>query len=592
MNFLKNVLASILGTFIVMGLFSFLFLVFIISLGNGFAAMAEKDSQTVKVYDNSILNINLSKPLKDYGGKYAFTDLNYKYENYDGLNNILHAINYAKTDSKIKGISINTALSSGLAQTQAIRKAINAFKESGKFVYAYGDIYGQKDYYLASVADSIFINPVGELDFKGLSSEVLFYKDFQEKSGIKMEVVRHGKYKSAVEPYLENQMSDANRQQVSELLSSLWKSIVGDIADSRTLDVNLLNTVANNLSARSAAMAKEKGLVDAVAFFDEYEDKLIDATDKSYINYIDIDEYAEFAASKGRKSAYRNKIAVIYAQGDILFGEGNDMIIGQGIMTKAIRKAKEDKNVKAIVLRVDSPGGAAIVADMIWRELELAKQEKPVVVSMGDVAASGGYYIAAGANKIFAEPTTITGSIGVFSAVPNIKGLADKLGINAEQVGTHNQSSGYSFFENMSDDFRSYLRKGTEDTYATFLQRVANGRSMTIDAVNTIAQGRVWSGVDALENGLVDELGGIYDAIDAAADLAEITSYNIETLPEYKTSIEDVIERLSGFPLVSGKQKAIKEEIGVEAYNWLQKIKTLVQQKGVQARLPFELQIR
>ncbi len=587
MKFLRNLLASILGTLVAFGICFFMILLL--------AALAGTEDKGVYVPNNAVLELRLNEPIKDYGGKYSFRDLDFSFEKYNGLNNIIDAIAYAKTDNKIKGISINTNfIIAGYAQIQALRRALEDFKTSGKFVYAYGDLLLQKDYYLASVADSVFLNPVGQLDFRGLSSEVLYFKDFQEKSGVKMEVVRHGKYKSAVEPYLENTMSDENREQISELLLSIWEAITNDIAKSRNIATQKLNEIADNLSARTPVLAKNNQLIDAVAYLDEYEDRLKEALHQSTnkdLNYIGIEKYAEYAAKKKRFRS-KNKIAVLYAQGEILYGMGGDQIIGQDLMIKAIRDAGNDNNVKAIVLRVDSPGGAAIVADIIWRELEIAKQSKPVVVSMGNVAASGGYYIAAGAHKIYAEPTTVTGSIGVFSTIPNIEGLANKLGINAEQVATHKQAVGYSLFEPMSDDFRNYIEEGNEDTYTTFLERVASGRNIPVDSVHAIAQGRVWSGAHAKKIGLVDELGGLEDAIQEAANLANVENFTIVNYPEYETSIEEFLERLSGFPIISTKKDKLINEIGHEAYMLLQQLKLMTQQKGVQARLPYTLNIK
>ncbi len=588
MNFLRNLLAAILGTLIALGILFFMFMILGALMGRG--------GDKIVIPDNSVLELKFTEPLKDYGGSYKLTDFNYKFEEYNGLNHVLNAIRKAKTDDKIKGISITSNfLMAGMAQTQAMRNALKDFKKSGKFVYAYGDFFLQKDYYLASVADSVFLNPVGEMDFRGLASEVLYFKDIQEKTGVKVEVVRHGKYKSAVEPYLANKMSDANRKQISELLESLWTSILKDIGESRNLDESELNKIADDLGARSPELAIKSGLIDGTIYLDEYEDLLgrtIGLKEEEELEYVDIKKYAQYASKSKHAAGIKNEVAVIYAQGEIMYAEGNDEIVGQGIMVKAIRDAREDDDIKAVVLRVDSPGGAALVADIIWRELELTQKQKPLVVSMGDVAASGGYYIAAGADKIYAEPTTITGSIGVFGTIPNIKGLADKIGINAEQVETNAQSSGYSVFEPMSEEFRDFIKEGIEEVYATFLQRVATGRNMTLAQVDSIAQGRVWSGTDAKKLGLIDELGGLEEAIAEAASLAELETYKTRSFPVYETSVEDIIEELSGVPLASAKEKAVVEEIGQEAYNILKYLKKISEQKGIQARLPFELNIK
>lgn len=492
MNFLRNLLAAIIGSLMAFGIVFFMFMIFL--------SLVSSAEEGVVISDNSILELQLQQPINDYVGTDAADPFAGLFGQTKGLDEIVHAIQVAKNDNDIEGISINNSfMMAGLAQTQAIRKALADFKEGGKFIYAYADYYMQKDYYLSSVADSVFLNPVGGMDFRGLSTEVLFYKDLQEKTGVKMEVIRHGKYKSAVEPFLANEMSDANRTQIKELLGSIWNTIVTDIAEGRNISEQDLNVIADTLGGRSPKYAKASGLIDDVLFYDQYEAKLRQATSlhsDNDINYVTLSDYTKRSNRKSINTG-KGKIAVVYAQGEILYGEGNQNIIGQGIITKAIIKARDDENVKAIVLRVNSPGGSPLTSDIIWREVEIAKEKKPVVVSMGNVAASGGYYIAAGADKIFAEPTTITGSIGVFGTVPNIKGLSDNIGINAEQVGTNKNSVEYSLFEPMSDTFRSVIQESIEEIYGTFLDRVAQGRNITVAQADSLAQGRVWSGVDA-----------------------------------------------------------------------------------------------
>ncbi len=586
MNFLRNLLAAIIGCLMAFGIIFIMFFVLI--------SLLSSDEDTVTVKENSVLELQLQRPIADYIGSDRLNPFAGIFESPQGLDEIVQAITVAKDDERIKGISLNNNfLLAGLAQTQAIRKVLEEFKSTGKFIYTYGDFYTQKDYYLASVADSIFMNPVGVLDFKGLSSEVLFYKDLQEKTGVRMEVIRHGKYKSAVEPYLENEMSDANRTQIKELIQSLWNSMVADIAVGRGISEADLNSIADTLGGRSSSYAKKSGLLDDIIFYDQYEKKLsnvLSLAEGEDINYIDLDDYARYSNKKNISSG-TDKIAVIFAQGEILYGEGGPDIIGQGIINKALIKAREDKNVKAIVLRVNSPGGSALTSDIIWREVELAKKVKPVVVSMGNVAASGGYYIATGANKIFAEPTTITGSIGVFGTVPNISELAKDIGINAEQVGTNANSVDYSLFEPMSNAFRSQVQESIEETYTTFLNRVSQGRGISMAQADSLAQGRVWSGVDAKRIGLVDELGTLEDAISAAAELAEIDSYGIRKYPKYKSGFERFMEDLEGASMQL-KYEMIKDEIGEKNYRILKDIKSGMEQKGVQARMPFILNIK
>ena len=586
MNFLRNLLAAILGCLVAFGIIFLMFFVFAALLGGG--------EDTVTVKNKSVLELQLQLPISDYVGANAEDPFASLFEQSQGLDEILNAIEVAKDDEKIKGISINNNfVLAGLAQTQAIREALLDFKSGGKFIYAYGDFYMQKDYYLASVADSIFLNPVGGLDFKGLSSEVLFFKDLQEKTGIKMEVIRHGKYKSAVEPFISDTMSEANRTQIKELIGSLWNSMVTEISDGRNISEENLNIIADTLGGRTPELAKAAGLIDDTVFYDQYEAKLklaLASGEEDDLNVVLLEEYVRKSNPKMKKSG-KDKIAVIFAQGEIIYGEGGPDMIGQGIMNKAIIKAKEDDNVKAIVLRVNSPGGSALSSDIIWRELELAKEKKPVVVSMGNVAASGGYYIAAGADKIFAEPTTITGSIGVFGTIPNITELAEDIGINAEQVGTNKNSVDYSLFEPMTDGFRGMVQEGIEDVYETFLERVAQGRGITVAEVDSMAQGRVWSGVDAKRIGLVDELGNLNDAIAEAAKMAELDTYGIKKFPRYKTGIEQFMEDFGGAG-VKAQQNLIEQEIGTEAYAILKQVKSALEQKGTQARMPFVLDIK
>ncbi|NNG10277.1 MAG: signal peptide peptidase SppA, partial [Arenibacter sp.] len=530
MKFLRNLLAAIIGCLIAFGIMFVMFLIFATLIGSG--------EETVVVKDNTVLELQLQTPIQDYVGMDDSNPFAGLFNVNQGLDDILHAIRIAKEDDRIKGISLkNNILMAGLSQTQAIREALLDFAESGKFIYAFGDYYTQKDYYLASVANKVFLNPVGALDFKGLSTEVLFFKDLQEKSGIKMEVIRHGKYKSAVEPFLANEMSDANRVQIKELLDNLWGSMLSDISKSRDISVDNLNQIADTLGTRTSKYATLSGLVDDALYFDEYEaliKETLGVEQDQDINYVPILDY--IGTSK-RKKIYsgRDKIAIIYAQGEIWYGEGGPNIIGQGIINNALKKARQDEDVKAIVVRVNSPGGSALTSDIIWREIEITKKTKPVVVSMGDVAASGGYYIAAGADKIFAEPTTITGSIGVFGTIPNISQLAENIGINAEQVGTNENAVEYSLFEPMKDNFRSNVKEGIEETYRIFLDRVAQGRDITMAQADSLAQGRIWSGVDAKRLGLVDELGGLDDAIAEAANLAGLENYGIKKLPKYKS---------------------------------------------------------
>jgi len=583
MKFLRNLFASIFGTLIAIGVL-FLLLILI--------ASAVDESKKIAVQNNSILTMNLKSVVKDYAPKSSnlLDELFEINERKLGLNKILNAIENASYDDHIKGISISTlGIKAGVAQMQAIRNKLLAFKEAGKFIYAYADMYDQKSYYLSSVADSVFINPRGLVDFKGLATEILYYKNFENKFGVKYEVIRHGKYKSAVEPYLTNKMSENNKEQITLFLKSIWNELVLDISKSRKISVSKLNNIADNLLGRNANSAKENKLIDGIIYGDEYENKLKNAVEtplKESLNSVSLPDY--IASGKGRiRSSASDKIAVIYAQGEIIYGKGDEDHIGQELIIDALRKARKSTHTKAIVLRVNSPGGSALTSDLIWREIELTKKQIPVVVSMGNVAASGGYYISCNANKIIAEPTTITGSIGVFGMLPNVSELAGKLGINAEQVKTNNSAS-YSIFEPISNEFKTVTKEGVEAVYTTFLNRVAKGRNLNVKIVDSIAQGRVWTGVQAVKNGLVDQLGNLHNAVVEAASLAGITDYGIRNYPSYHIDFQDKFNKL---PFVKSKEKILIEEFGQENYQIYKNLKSMTNAKGIQARLPFLLTI-
>ncbi|WP_264565490.1 signal peptide peptidase SppA [Flavobacterium sp. N3904] len=585
MRFLGNVMATIVGIFV----FFMLFFFGIVLLGAIFGG----EPEGIEVKSNSVIELNLENISNDYAGKYKdpWMDI-FSEKKGIGLTDIINAIAAAKTDSDIKGISIlNENSSLGLAQSKELREALNDFKTSGKFVMAYANNYSQRDYYLNSVANTIYLNPAGDLDFKGLSTEVMFFKDLQEKSGIKMEVIRHGKYKSAVEPFLENKMSDANREQTTALLNSVWNSIVADISVSRTISAGRLNEIATGLLARTPEMAKANKLIDIVAYEDVYHNAIkkilkVDA-DEDY-NKVSMSDYAQNVATTSIDLNTDNQIAVIYAQGEIQSGEGDVNVIGEGSMRRSLQEARKNKDIKAIVLRVDSPGGSALTSDLIWREIELTKKVKPVVVSMGNYAASGGYYIACNANKIFAEKNTITGSIGVFGVLPNFSQLSTKIGINTEQVMT-NDNANYSPFVPLNEKFKAVTLEGVERVYKTFVTHVAEGRKMTFAQVDSIAQGRVWTGSEALKIGLVDKIGNLNDALKEAASLAKIKTYSTQNFPEYEKNFSDILAKL---PFAKSKEALIKEELGEENYFILQQIKKVQLQKGIQARMPFEINIQ
>ncbi len=587
MKFLGNVLATVIGLFV----FCLVFFFGIITIG----AIAGGNEDTVKVEENAVIELDLSKVSLDYAGKTSYKDFNYFEADHDGVTDILNAIEVAKNDDKIKGISIlNNQSQLGLAQMKSVRDKLEEFKKTGKFVYAYANYYSQGEYYLNSVANKVYLNPVGEVDFKGLSAEILYLKELQEKSGVKFEVIRHGKYKSAVEPYLTQEMSPENREQMTVLLQSIWNTIVADIAKSRKLTVAQLDAIANTLGARTPELALANKLVDQIAYEDEYHNairNILKVDKKEKYNTISITDYAKTAALTVDDYSKDDIIAVIYAQGEIMSGEGDVNVIGEGSIKRSLEEARNDDDVKAIVLRVNSPGGNALTSELIWREIEITKKVKPVVVSMGNYAASGGYYIAANANRIFAEPNTITGSIGVFGMLPNMNQLGKNIGINAEQVKTHTNANGYSIFEPMDENFKGYVLESIEKTYATFLKRVAEGRNMSTAQVDAMAQGRVWTGMDAKKLGLVDEIGGLEAAIKYAAKLGKTTSYRTENFPEYEKNFEDFLSNFTGIAALQTKEQLLKEQLGEEGFQMLEQIKRVKSRKGIQAMMPYEISI-
>jgi len=585
MDFLKRVLSTVVGI-VVFLVICFLFILLIGSLFNF-------NGENERVTSNSVLQLRLDFPIEDNSGEVRFKDFSFLDQHNDnGLYKLVNAIDYAATDDRIKGISIEcSSIDAGVTQLKSLRDALQRFKKSGKFVTAYADFYRQKDYYLGSVADTVFINPTGILDFKGLASQLLYFKDFEDKSGVKMEVVRMGKYKSAVEPFLDNKISDANKEQMLSYLNSIWGSLRKAIGKSRHLSPERLDKIADSLLARTPERAKSVGLVDKISFYDQYKAELKQALGQDQndkLNKIDLLDYTQ---SIGAQKAYAynpDKIALIYAQGKIINGKGTVDKIGPEVLNRALRKARRDKSVKAIVLRVNSPGGSALASDLIWRQIEITKKEKPVIVSMGDLAASGGYYISSGADEIFAEPTTITGSIGVFGILPNVKGLADKIGINAQQVKTNPNAIHYSLFEDMTEDQHDYILESIKNTYHLFKSRVSAGRNIPMDKVQEIAQGRVWTGSQAVENGLVDQLGGLDDALDYAAQQADLSDYQIKEYPVFDVNLDKVLNK---YGLTMTKEEIAEEAMGKKLYKLWSEIKAKTESRGVQVLFPYSTEI-
>jgi len=587
MTFFKRVLATIVGLII----FSILGVVLMMSI----AVVSNRSLKpTIDVKEASILNLKLDFDIEDHIGKIEYKDFPFLNEYpQNSLFGIINAIKKAKIDPKIKGISLeNNTISAGIAQIGALRKALIDFKQSGKFIVSYADLYSQKSYYLSSVADTIYTNPIGVVDFKGLSSEQYFYKDFQEKTGIKMEVVRHGKYKSAAEPFLSNQMSPENKEQINSYLTSIWNTLKNDISKSRNISETKLNTIADSLYGRNPNLALENKLIDKIAYYDEFTNALknqLNIDIENDLEKIDILDYMNTITNLIEiEDENKPKVAVIYAEGEIIYGKGNENFVGQGIINESLKTAREDESIKAIVLRINSPGGSALASELIWREIEITKKIKPVVVSMGNTAASGGYYMASNADYIIAEPTTITGSIGVFTVLPNFKDFLQNMGISTYQVTTNTNAINYSFAKPLTSTQKKYMKQSIIDTYNLFLERVAEGRKMTNEEVNNIAQGRVWTGSQALEVGLVDELGGLDVAIEKACALSENTYLKTVEFPVFK---KDFDYSLSQFGLIKSKEDLIKEELGLEAHKIWQSLKAKSRHQGIQLLFPYNTEI-
>ena len=583
MNFFKSFLASILGTFIALGLVAIFFFMGIAALAT---SLNFEQSGTTWISENSVLDLDLNTEVRDRSlGYNPLEDLSDFDSGIIGMDKIIGSIKKAKNDEKIKGIKLKSgSIGSGWAQAREIRNTLEDFKTSGKFIYSYSDNMSQKGYYVSSVADSIFMNPIGMMQLKGLSSEVLYYEDFQNQYGVKMEVIRHGKYKSAVEPYLQDHMSDENRIQIQSLLDAVWETFRNEVSQSRGITSASMDKLANELVVNDAEEALANGIIDGLVYEDDFENKIkevlkIDSNEglnEVYFGDINI-KFQEY------DKEIDDRIAIVYAQGPIFNTEGSAEIIGKDAFSKAFDEILESKKIKAAVLRVDSPGGDALTSEIILNASRAFKGKKPLVVSMGNVAASGGYYISSLADRIFAEPMTITGSIGVLAAFPNISGMTDKIGINAEHVTTHKNAMGYSVFESISKGFKKSTTSSIEKIYYTFKSRVAEGRSLSMDTVEEIAQGRVWSGKDAVINGLVDTLGGLQEAIKSAAKLAELEKYNLVDYPKYEEDFESMI--LGAFS--QAQSKLFQHPLEKYTSEFIE----LSLMEGIQTRIPYSIKI-
>lgn len=586
-TFLKMLLATVLGGLVLMFIFFIFFGIFV-------SALSLSDKEVV-VEQNSILTLDVNNVIYERAEDDPFSGFNPlsgKPENAIGLNNILKAIEAAKDDERISALFLNGGIPlTGAATLKEIRNAILDFKESGKKVYSYSEIMTQKGLYLASVADSILMNPEGFMEWKGLSISVSYYKDALDKLGLKPVVLRAtgNKFKSAVEPYMLQEMSEANRLQLTQLLSSVWSDYLGEVADSRSQSVEHLNEVANKFAVTSPREAVDYGLIDETAYKDqllEHFESITSSTAIEDIPFIGVSSYLDGTNTR-KGTAGSDKIAVIIAQGEIVDGKGNEYSIGSKRISSAIRKARLNDKIKAVVLRVNSPGGSALASEVIWREVALTKEVKPVVASMGDLAASGGYYISCFADTIVANSNTITGSIGAFGLFFTGEELMhDKLGINIETVKTNEYSDLGTFDRSLTETEQALLIHQVDKVYGTFKNRVAEGRGLDVNYVDSIGQGRVWSGSDALELGLVDVIGDLNTAISIAADMAELEEYRIVEYPKLEDPIERLLEDLTG----GYKARVIQNSLGEYGryFDFYQKAMSM---QGYQTHMGYEIVI-
>ena len=582
-SFFKTFLASFLGSAVLLGVIVILLITSLI------ASIANSSETNVTLKPKTVLYMNLNYDIPERTNSNSLA----MYFNTDkvdmaGMNDILNNIDAAATDANIEGIFLDlSTIGTSTANIEEIRNRLISFKESGKFLISYAEAYTQSAYYLASVSDKIYMLPDGVLDIHGIASQGTFYKHLLEKLDIEMQIIRpaNNRFKSAVEPYFLDEMSDANREQTSVYLNSLWNKICSDISASRNIEIETINKMADDLTLMfDTQAAVDHGFIDELIYKDELLAKLHELTNTDDNKKINIIKNTQYAKVRPELMKGEDNIAIVYASGQIIDGEGDDTKIGSTTLSAAIRKARTDKKVKAIVMRVNSPGGSAVASEVIRREVELAAKEKPVIVSMGSYAASGGYWISSTADYIFADPNTLTGSIGVFGTFPNLKGfLNDKVGLTFDEVKTNENADFGSLYKPLTPYQMTMMQKHVTDTYDEFITLVSETRGLRKTFVDSIGQGRVWSGTDAIAIGLVDELGGIDKAIAYAADKAGLTSYSIKEFPKQ----EDPLQNLFKTETQEYYTKAIMKNNLGSSYKYLEAIENISKIEGVQALMPM-----
>ena len=586
-TFLKMLLAVVAGLIIT----GILFFVIMLSVFSGIAAAGTK---AVDIPEKSVLVIKTGAMIPDRTGTNPlamFDPFTMSLTGTPGLNDLLKNLRKAAEDDDVSGILIeNGTMPSGWATADELRTALEEFRKSGKFVYSYSDyIMMQESYFISTAADRIWLSPTSAFDFKGLASEVTFYKEALEKLGVEVQVIRHGRFKGAVEPYMLDRLSEENRFQISQYVGSIWEHAVKIISESRGIPAERVMQLADSLAGYDLARMAAAGMIDGTIYRDQLEDSIRTAAGiekEKKINYVPMTKYSKVTVKQDSKPG-KAKIAVLFAEGSIVMGEGDDTNIGGNRYADELRKLRLDTTVKAVVFRVNSRGGNAIASDLIWREAELTARVKPVVVSMGNYAASGGYYISAAADKIMASPVTLTGSIGVFGLIPNAQTLLDKkLGITSEVVSTNAHSDAPSLTRPLSAFEKEALQANVERTYSTFTGVVAEGRGMRQTAVDSIGEGHVWSGTDAAGIGLVDAFGGLNDAVREAASLAGLENYRIIEKPEASDLYTKLLKEMTG----TVRARMIREELGAASRYW-NDIKEIMSASGVQAVLPYHIEI-
>lgn len=581
-DFFKNVFANIVAILIIlMVIFGFFMLMIF--------ASAMSEDQKPSIENNSVLVLNFKNPILDSYTEAETSIFDFGSKKNTLLIDVLDAINKAKNDDNIKGISIETdEIQAGITQIDDIRAALEDFKKSGKFVYAYGNNMSQKSYYLASVADKLFLNPVGMVELKGMSTEVTFFKDFAEKYGIGVDIIRHGKFKAAVEPFMRNEISPENKEQLSTLLNDIWGNISTKIKASRKIDDASYKTAVDSLYGFIPEMALKNKLADKLVQKSEYENIIksnLKIKASKDLKEVSIGKYVNTLESNSDSD---NEVAVLYASGEIFNGDDYSDIHSEKYV-KYIKDLADDDNVKAVVLRVNSPGGSGNASDEILFELQQLKKKKPLIVSFGDYAASGGYYISMAADKIYSEPNTLTGSIGVFGMITNFKDLANRNGIRSDIVATNANSQIYSPLSGAAPGTIPILTKSIESTYKRFVYFVTQNRKKTFEQIDAIGGGRVWSGTRAKEIGLVDELGTIQQAITFAASKAKLKDYNIQSYPAKVSKFEEFFKNADEDEIAA---RVISKKIGKENYSLFERVSNPKFNNGVQMSLPYKITIK